>query len=493
MNTYLRSLVMVAMGLGLVFAVALPAQAAPSGNNSHRSLTQEKVSQIKERVCDRLESVRTKTGVGPKFCENTPPPPDEDPTLNFEADPETITEGDSSTLTWSSENATSCEASGDWSGSKALDGEAEVTPTETSTYTLSCEGPGGDITKSVTVTVTPLPTPEPTVTLTALPVTINEGGTSTLTWSSTNATSCEASGGWSGSKSLSGNAIVSPSATTTYILTCQGDGGSDDDSATVNVILDEIPSPILTFGGSPTSITLGGTSTLTWSSTNTTLCEATNAWSGTTTLSGNTIVAPTTTSTYVLTCSGPGGSTQDDVTITVNPLPPPELDHVVISEVYYDVLTPTRGTGDPANEWVELYNDSDSPIDISGWTIGDAATPQTDTLPALSVIPANGFLLIVASSTTAGFWSDTIPAGVPIVHIAGSALGSGFNQSGDAVYLRNGGITIDALSYGDETSVFDPSAPDVADGHSLRRDNLTTDTDTAEDFEDLASPTPGLF
>ena len=50
------------------------------------------------------------------------------------------------------------------------------------------------------------------VSLTANPSTIASGGSSTLTWSSTNATSCTASGGWSGKSlilvrgSLRGNA-----------------------------------------------------------------------------------------------------------------------------------------------------------------------------------------------------------------------------------------------------------------------------------------------
>ena len=44
----------------------------------------------------------------------------------------------------------------------------------------------------------------PTVNLSANPTTITSGGSSTLTWSSTNATSCTGSGSWSGSKSTSG-------------------------------------------------------------------------------------------------------------------------------------------------------------------------------------------------------------------------------------------------------------------------------------------------
>ncbi|MHB8660982.1 MAG: choice-of-anchor Q domain-containing protein, partial [Minisyncoccota bacterium] len=47
-------------------------------------------------------------------------------------------------------------------------------------------------------------TPAPIITLSASPTSVTSGGSSTLTWSSTNATSCTASGGWTGTKATSG-------------------------------------------------------------------------------------------------------------------------------------------------------------------------------------------------------------------------------------------------------------------------------------------------
>jgi len=83
------------------------------------------------------------------------------PTVTISANPTAITLGQSSTLTWSSTNATSCTASGDWSGSKTTSNSESVTPgsTGTKTYTLTCSGPGGSGLNSATVTVTnPAPT-----------------------------------------------------------------------------------------------------------------------------------------------------------------------------------------------------------------------------------------------------------------------------------------------------------------------------------------------
>jgi len=158
------------------------------------------------------------------------------PAVNLSANPATIASGGSSTLTWSSTNATSCTASGGWTGAKATSGTATVSPTSTATYTLTCTGTGGTGSASQIVTVSGIGgSPAPTVTLTANPTTISSGGSSTLTWSSTNATSCTASGSWSGSESIIGSQSVSPAATSSYTLTCIGTGGSANSTATVTV------------------------------------------------------------------------------------------------------------------------------------------------------------------------------------------------------------------------------------------------------------------
>ncbi len=66
----------------------------------------------------------------------------------------------------------------------------------------------------------------PTVTLTASPTSGVESATPTLTWSSTGATSCVASGGWSGTKATSGTQTLPAITTsTTYSLTCNAAGG----------------------------------------------------------------------------------------------------------------------------------------------------------------------------------------------------------------------------------------------------------------------------
>jgi hypothetical protein len=74
----------------------------------------------------------------------------------------------------------------------------------------------------------PVNNPAPTATLSANPTSIAQGGSTTLTWSSTNATSCNASGGsFAGAKGASGNEqVTNIQAPTTYSIVCSGAGGN---------------------------------------------------------------------------------------------------------------------------------------------------------------------------------------------------------------------------------------------------------------------------
>lgn len=78
--------------------------------------------------------------------------------------------------------------------------------------------------------------PAPAVTLQSDVTTVASGGVVHLTWSSQNSDGCTASGGWSGSQSVSGTATSSAlTQNTTFTLTCSGGGTTAAASATVNV------------------------------------------------------------------------------------------------------------------------------------------------------------------------------------------------------------------------------------------------------------------
>ena len=73
--------------------------------------------------------------------------------------PITISYNDSAELTWTSENADFCTASGAWSGSKPTSGsESTGNLIYSKTYTITCSGPGGSDSDSVAINIGSQPT-----------------------------------------------------------------------------------------------------------------------------------------------------------------------------------------------------------------------------------------------------------------------------------------------------------------------------------------------
>jgi serine protease len=85
----------------------------------------------------------------------------------------------------------------------------------------------------------------PTITLYGNPAAVAAGASSTLTWSTTGASRCEASGAWAGEKPLSGSEPVGPiRADTLFVLTCRGAGGTRQASVMLGVA-----APVSTISG----------------------------------------------------------------------------------------------------------------------------------------------------------------------------------------------------------------------------------------------------
>ena len=98
-------------------------------------------------------------------------------------------------------------------------------------FIVSCGGGGGGGGGGSDPT-TPT-TPAPTVTLSAEPTSVLLDNTSTLTWSSTNASSCSAN--WTSQTSISGSEAVTitSAGNNSFSISCTGDGGSRSASVTV--------------------------------------------------------------------------------------------------------------------------------------------------------------------------------------------------------------------------------------------------------------------
>ena len=77
------------------------------------------------------------------------------PTASLALTPTSIPDDQSSTLTWTSKNATACTGTGfNTGGATSNSVGVNVSPTVTTTYTLTCSGAGGQVQKSRTATVT---------------------------------------------------------------------------------------------------------------------------------------------------------------------------------------------------------------------------------------------------------------------------------------------------------------------------------------------------
>jgi PKD repeat protein len=303
------------------------------------------------------------------------------PTATFSASPTSITAGQSSTLTWTSSNATTVSID-NGVGSQALNGSVPVSPATTTTYTLTATGPGGTTTKTATVTVTQ---PAPTATFSAAPTSINAGQSSTLTWSTTNATSISIDNGV-GSKPASGTASVSPTTTTTYTLTATGAGGTITKTATVTVVQ---PPPTISFSATPNNIAPGQSSTLVWNTTNATSVTIDNGV-GSKPLSGSATVNPLATTTYTLTAIGPGGTLTSQAMVTVSNRPSISF-----------TATPT-----------DIVAGSSSTL---AWTVTNATTVSIDN--GVGGVSANGSTSVSPGTTTVYTMTAAGPGGTSFAQV----------------------------------------------------------------------------
>src|SRR5271165_3026757 len=80
------------------------------------------------------------------------------PTVTFSASPTSTPSGQSSTLAWSSANATACSGTGKGFSPSGPSGSLALSPSVATTYAITCTGAGGSASQSVAVAVTAAPT-----------------------------------------------------------------------------------------------------------------------------------------------------------------------------------------------------------------------------------------------------------------------------------------------------------------------------------------------
>ncbi|MEA2098260.1 MAG: kelch repeat-containing protein [Patescibacteria group bacterium] len=217
--------------------------AEPSMNNTHSGLAAVKINNKIYAMGGFGSSLGKKME---EFSVPIPPPTCD----SFIANSTPINLGGSSNLAWKTTNAISVSID-NGVASTALDGNENVSPASTTTYTLTATNVSGETDScSVTVEINP-----PTCDIfTANPSPINIGDPSKLAWETTNATSAEITNDID-SSSISAaipdsDMDVYPAETTIYTLTVTNDDGDSATClATVNVSSSSSP-PTPPSGGS---------------------------------------------------------------------------------------------------------------------------------------------------------------------------------------------------------------------------------------------------
>ncbi len=236
--------------------------------------------------------------------------------------PMSIMAGESTTIYYQTQNATSVTISPTTGSSLGDNGSVVVSPTTSTTYTLMATNQYGSTTCSVGVTVTPGTAPR-VVKFSGSPLTIAQGSSSTLLWVTEGATSVSIDQGV-GNVDVAGTTSVTPAQTTTYTLTAKNNTGSTTAQVTITVTPSVTvgPSPTVTsFTGSPNPSPSPGTavvlSCLTQNAKTTVISGV-----GPVSTSGTLTVYPQATTTYVCVAT-PNNPSQAaasaNLTITVTP------------------------------------------------------------------------------------------------------------------------------------------------------------------------------
>lgn len=297
--------------------------------------------------------------------------------VRFQAVPERIRSGDRSTLDWQVQNAETVTITS--LGSVGANGQRDVSPTQTTQYRLTARNARGEVSAIATVVVEEQP-PAQFLSCTAAPMSILSGEASTLSWATANADSVTISG--IGNVEGSGSRQVTPTTTTSYTLTATNPRGPVTCNVTVTVNQTGEAPRVISFSGSPTSISTGQSSTLSWNVERAQSVEISGI--GSVAAQGSQAVSPTANTTYTLTARNQFGSTTANVAITVSggPGPDPGTDPTITA----CIANPSTSTGPGA------------PVSI-GYTTTNATAVSFS--PAVSGAGLQGPVTVMPTATTA--------------------------------------------------------------------------------------------
>ena len=128
----------------------------------------------------------------------------------------------------------------------------------------------------------------------------------------------------------------------------------------------------------------------------------------------------------------------------------PDVGSVIITEI----LNNADGNDD-GKEWFEIYNTSDSAIDLQDWTVTDEGS-NTFTISESLVIEAGGFLVLGEET------DPTLNSGAEVDYAWGTNTNFTLGNSDDEVILSCGGVIIDMVAYDNGDTFPDPNSFSMA-------------------------------
>ena len=144
----------------------------------------------------------------------------------------------------------------------------------------------------------------------------------------------------------------------------------------------------------------------------------------------------------------PGTTLDGEIKATrVSPPPTIVINEILADPATDDVNTPDVIEGDAngdgirsasSDEFVELANVTDGPIDLSGWTLGDDEANVTFTFPDGYVLPARSFVVVFGGgdvSNVPGYNADPLQTRAFIADSTHLGIGNGLSNGGDIIML----------------------------------------------------------
>jgi hypothetical protein len=164
------------------------------------------------------------------------------------------------------------------------------------------------------------------------------------------------------------------------------------------------------------------------------------------------------------------------------PSPPPPAE-INIQQIVLINEIQTASLNDEKEEFIELYNPTDSDIDLTGWylhrktkTGSNYSTYASSTLFSGKIISSKGYLLVART----GYFSD----------LADISVSNPLTNDNSIVLKNPDGEIVDKVGWGESQDFEEASFENPPSGKSIERKSFSDTGSNAEDFQIIEIPTP---